>query len=41
LPIADAERRFVWPSERVNVRSVATLLGGGDAGSVEDVLRVR
>jgi len=41
LPIADAERRFAWPRERANVRDAAELLSGGDAGKVEDVLRVR
>jgi 8-oxo-dGTP pyrophosphatase MutT (NUDIX family) len=39
--IAEAARRFAWPSERTNVRDVAELLSGGDAGKVEDVLRVR
>ncbi len=41
LPIADAERRFAWPRERANVRDAAELLRGGDAGTVEDVLRVK
>ena len=41
LPIADAERRFAWPRERANVRDAADLLAGGDAGKVEDVLRVK
>ncbi len=41
LPIADAERRFAWPRERANVRDAAELLKGGDAGKVEDVLRVK
>ena len=41
LPIADAERRFAWPRERANVRDAADLLAGGDAGTVEDVLRVK
>jgi 8-oxo-dGTP pyrophosphatase MutT (NUDIX family) len=39
--IAEAVRRFAWPRERVNMRDVAELLSGGDAGKVEDVLRVR
>ena len=41
MPIPDAERRFAWPRERANVRDAAELLRGGDAGKVEDVLRVR
>lgn len=39
--IAEAARRFAWPRERANVRDVAELLSGGDAGKVEDVLRVK
>ena len=39
--IADAERRFAWPRERANVRDAAELLRDGDAGPVEDVLRVK
>jgi dATP pyrophosphohydrolase len=41
LPIADAARRFAWPRERANVADVEVLLAGGDAGVVEDVLRVK
>jgi dATP pyrophosphohydrolase len=41
LPVADAARRFAWPRERANVKDVAALLAGGDAGAVEDVLRVK
>ena len=41
MPIADAEQRFAWPSERKNLRDVAILLAAGDAGAVEDVLRVK
>lgn len=41
LPIAEAARRFAWPRERANVADVAMLLSGGDAGKLEDVLRVR
>ena len=39
--IAEAARRFAWPRERANIQDVAVLLSGGDAGKVEDVLRVR
>jgi dihydroneopterin triphosphate diphosphatase len=35
-----ALERFVWPRERAALREVMHLLGGGDAGPVEDVLRV-
>ena len=41
LPLADAARRFAWPRERANVQDIAVLLNGGDAGAVEDVLRVK
>lgn len=41
LPVAEAARRFAWPSERANVVQAAELLVGGDAGKVEDVLRVK
>jgi 8-oxo-dGTP pyrophosphatase MutT (NUDIX family) len=36
----EARRRFAWPRERRAVDDIVALLGGGDAGSVEDVLRV-
>lgn len=37
----DAARgRFAWPRERRAVDDILILLGGGDAGAVEDVLRV-
>jgi 8-oxo-dGTP pyrophosphatase MutT (NUDIX family) len=35
-----ALERFVWPRERSALREVIQLLGAGDAGPVEDVLRV-
>ena len=35
-----ALERFVWPRERSALRDVLHLLRGGDAGPVEDVLRV-
>jgi 8-oxo-dGTP pyrophosphatase MutT (NUDIX family) len=41
LSIAEAEQRFAWPSERANLRSAVMLLASGDAGAVEDVLRVK
>jgi dATP pyrophosphohydrolase len=41
LPITEAARRFAWPRERANVQDAAVLLAGGDAGAVEDVLRVK
>jgi dATP pyrophosphohydrolase len=40
LPIGEAARRFAWPRERANLADVEVLLRGGDAGAVEDVLRV-
>ena len=41
LPLADAARRYAWPSERANVMQVGELLRAGDGGKMEDVLRVR
>ena len=35
-----ALERFVWPRERAALRDVLQLLKSGDAGEVEDVLRV-
>ena len=35
-----ALERFVWPRERMALRDILILLQGGDAGPVEDVLRV-
>lgn len=35
-----ALERFVWPRERAALRDVLQLLQSGDAGPVEDVLRV-
>jgi dATP pyrophosphohydrolase len=40
LPPEDARRRFAWPREARALDDVMALLGGGDAGTVEDVLRV-
>ena len=36
----EALERFAWPRERSALRDVLHLLRGGDAGPVEDVLRV-
>jgi 8-oxo-dGTP pyrophosphatase MutT (NUDIX family) len=40
LNVPDASRRFVWPREREALTQIQQLLGSGDAGPVEDVLRV-
>jgi dihydroneopterin triphosphate diphosphatase len=40
LPPAEARRRFAWPREARALEDVLALLGAGDAGPVEDVLRV-
>lgn len=40
LLVDDARARFVWPRERSSLAEVVALLGTGDAGPVEDVLRV-
>jgi 8-oxo-dGTP pyrophosphatase MutT (NUDIX family) len=41
LSPGDARARYAWPREREAVEHVSYLLAGGDAGAVEDVLRVR
>jgi 8-oxo-dGTP pyrophosphatase MutT (NUDIX family) len=41
LTVADALDRFVWPREQQALREIVHLLRTGDAGPVEDVLRVR
>jgi len=41
LDLDAAMQRFAWPSEREAMREIVQLLGGGDAGALEDVLRVR
>ena len=41
LTMRDAAGRFLWPREREALSHIAILLGGGDAGPAEDVLRVR
>ena len=40
LSVGEALDRFVWPRERVSMREIVALLSTGDAGPVEDVLRV-
>jgi 8-oxo-dGTP pyrophosphatase MutT (NUDIX family) len=40
LSAATAAARFSWPRERRAVEDLVTLLGGGDAGPLEDVLRI-
>jgi 8-oxo-dGTP pyrophosphatase MutT (NUDIX family) len=40
LTVPAAMKRFVWPREREALQHIRVLLGGGDAGPVEDVLRV-
>ncbi len=40
LTPADAGGRFAWPRERRALEDAVRLLGSGDAGPVEDVLRV-
>jgi len=41
LSVQDALERFQWPLEREALREIAQLLRTGDAGQVEDVLRVK
>ena len=40
LSPGDAARRFAWPRERRALDDVLSILGGGDAGLLDDVLRV-
>ena len=40
LGLAAARERFAWPRERRALDDIEILLSGGDAGAVEDVLRV-
>lgn len=40
LPPDEAGGRFAWPRERRALEDALRLLGSGDAGAVEDVLRV-
>jgi len=41
LPAEQAQQRLTWPRERGAIGDILVLLGSGDAGPVEDVLRVR
>lgn len=40
LRVAEARLRFLWPRERRALDDILLLLGSGDAGPAEDVLRV-
>jgi hypothetical protein len=40
LPVSEALQRFAWPRERAALREIAEILSAGNAGAVEDVLRV-
>ena len=40
LTVEEAHERFVWPRERQALTEIRQLLGTGNAGPVEDVLRV-
>ncbi len=40
LSIDDADARFSWPRSRTMLREIVALLSSGDAGPVDDVLRV-
>lgn len=41
LSAREARDRFIWPRSRTALDDILSLLGSGDAGTVEDVLRVR
>jgi dATP pyrophosphohydrolase len=40
LSVAEALQRFSWPRERAALREISEILSAGNAGAVEDVLRV-
>jgi dihydroneopterin triphosphate diphosphatase len=40
LAPAEAARRLAWPRERRALEDILSILGGGDAGLLDDVLRV-
>jgi len=40
LSLAEAARRFAWPRERRALEDILSIVGGGTAGLLEDVLRV-
>jgi hypothetical protein len=40
LSAVEALERFAWPRERRAVEDILSIVGGGDAGLLEDVLRV-
>lgn len=40
LRVPDAAQRFAWPRERRALEDILSIVGGGDAGLLEDVLRV-
>jgi 8-oxo-dGTP pyrophosphatase MutT (NUDIX family) len=40
LAPAEAARRFAWPRERRALEDILSIVGGGDGGLLEDVLRV-
>jgi hypothetical protein len=41
LTVERALERFAWPREGEALRQIVKLLAAGDAGAVEDVLRVK
>ncbi len=40
LSVDEARTRFIWPRSRAALEDIVVLLGAGNAGPVEDVLRV-
>ena len=40
LTVDQASARFIWPRSRTALAEIESLVGTGDAGAVEDVLRI-
>ena len=40
LPAAEALRRLAWPRERRAMEDILSMVGGGDGGLLDDVLRI-
>ena len=41
VPVTEATETFAWPRERRAVADLSILLAGGDAGALDEVLRIQ